>query len=191
MLASDAEVDCRREAAETLVAHWRRGETSNCEHDTVELERAKRTGDPVGVLMLDVDHFKRVNDTHGHLIGDTVLREAAHRLHQSARTYDWVGRYGGEEFLVILLNCSAEDVKKQAERLRSSVADTPVSTQAGEINITASSGAAAIQGGDIDQEKLLQSADSALYRAKERGRDRVEEAEPGGRGAARGAGVGR
>ena len=139
-----------------------------------ELERAKRTGDPVGVLMLDVDHFKRVNDTHGHLIGDTVLREAAHRLHQSARTYDWVGRYGGEEFLVILLNCSAEDVKKQAERLRSSVADTPVSTQAGEINITASIGAATIQGGDINQEKLLQSADSALYRAKELGRNRVE-----------------
>jgi|SRR5712692_7362230 len=106
-----------------------------------ELERTRRTREPLGILMLDIDHFKAVNDTHGHLVGDEVLKQVAGRLFRSARVYDWVGRYGGEEFLSIVSACSIENLKKHAERVRTSVAEKPISTAAGNVNVTVSIGA--------------------------------------------------
>lgn len=139
-----------------------------------ELDRGRRTGENLGLLMLDLDHFKKINDTHGHLVGDTVLEEVAKRLAKSVRSYDWVGRYGGEEFLVIVSNCPASAVEKYGERLRAALADKSVATAAGEIAMSASIGASCSQQGGFDQDSLLRAADAALYRAKELGRNRVE-----------------
>lgn len=139
-----------------------------------ELDRGRRTGEALGLLMLDLDHFKNINDSYGHLVGDAVLKEVAQRLAGSVRSYDWVGRYGGEEFLVIISNCAAGTVEKYGERLRCILASTPVITEAGEIPISASIGANHSQPNCCDQDSLLRTADAALYRAKERGRNRVE-----------------
>ena len=140
-----------------------------------ELERTRRTREPLGILMLDIDHFKAVNDTHGHLVGDEVLKQVAGRLFRSARVYDWVGRYGGEEFLSIVSACSTENLRKHAERIRAGIAEEPISTSAGEVKVTVSIGATvALFDPDCDQQTLLQYADSALYRAKKRGRNCVE-----------------
>ena len=140
-----------------------------------ELERTRRTREPLGILMLDIDHFKAVNDTHGHLVGDEVLKQVAGRLFRSARVYDWVGRYGGEEFLSIVSACSTENLRKHAERIRAGIAEEPISTSAGEGKVTVSIGATvALFDPDCDQQTLLQYADSALYRAKKRGRNCVE-----------------
>ena len=106
-----------------------------------ELERTRRTREPLGILMLDIDHFKAVNDTHGHLVGDEVLKQVAGRLFRSARVYDWVGRYGGEEFLSIVSACSTENLRKHAERIRAGIAEEPISTSAGEVKVTVSIGA--------------------------------------------------
>ena len=140
-----------------------------------ELERTRRTREPLGILMLDIDHFKAVNDTHGHLVGDEVLKQVAGRLFRSARVYDWVGRYGGEEFLSIVSACSTENLRKHAERIRAGIAEEPISTSAGEVKVTVSIGATvALFDPDCDQQTLLQYADSALYHAKKRGRNCVE-----------------
>ncbi len=156
-----------------LTTLWNRGSILDFLHR--ELERAKRTREPLGILMLDIDHFKAVNDTHGHLVGDAVLKEVGSRLSRSARVYDWVGRYGGEEFLSIVSACSIENLRKHAERIRASVAENPIGTAAGNVTVTVSIGASvAVFDPDCDQQTLLQFADSALYRAKKRGRNRVE-----------------
>jgi two-component system cell cycle response regulator len=140
-----------------------------------ELDRAKRAGDSLGVIMVDVDHFKAVNDSGGHLIGDAVLKEVAQRLAKFGRAYDWVGRYGGEEFLIVASNCNLEDIEKFAERMRVNIANKPIMTGMGEISVTASFGAAvAAQDPYPSQDSLLTRADSALYRAKREGRNRVE-----------------
>ena len=139
-----------------------------------ELDRGRRTGETAGLLMLDLDHFKSINDSHGHMVGDTVLKEVARRLAGSVRSYDWVGRYGGEEFLVIVSNCPPDAVGNYAERVRLTLSDKPVTTEAGEIPISASIGAACTKQGHCNQDCLLRAADAALYRAKERGRNRVE-----------------
>lgn len=139
-----------------------------------ELDRSSRTGETVGLLMLDLDHFKNINDSYGHMVGDAVLKEVAQRLAGSVRSYDWVGRYGGEEFLVIVSNCPEEAIGNYAERVRLTLADKPVSTEAGEIQISASIGAGCTKQSRCDQDCLLRAADGALYRAKERGRNRVE-----------------
>jgi two-component system, cell cycle response regulator len=139
-----------------------------------EMDRSGRTGETVGLLMLDLDHFKKINDSHGHMVGDAVLKEVAQRLACSVRSYDWVGRYGGEEFLVVVSNCPVDAVAKYAERVRLILADKPVSTEAGEIQVSASIGAACMKQSQCNQDCLLRAADGALYRAKELGRNRVE-----------------
>ena len=140
-----------------------------------ELERARRERIRVGVVLVDLDHFKAINDTHGHLAGDAVLREAASRMATSVRLYDSVGRYGGEEFLIVLPGCDASSTLNQADRIRACLSSQPADTSDGCIPVTMSLGVAAGSGED-QMEALLRAADAALYRAKRAGRNRVEAA---------------
>ncbi len=140
-----------------------------------ELERARRERTRVGVVLCDIDRFKRVNDTLGHLFGDEALREIGRRLREELRVYDGVGRYGGEEFLMVLPNCDLPDVLMRANQLRKSVADTPVLCSGKERSITMSMGVAVSDcDGKQELEALLNRADAGLYAAKEKGRNRVE-----------------
>ena len=138
-----------------------------------ELVRAKRGGVSVGIVMADLDHFKRINDTYGHLAGDEVLRESARRMSSSVRLYDSVGRYGGEEFLMILPDCDAFGAKNQTERLRARVCGEPIATSEGSISVTISVGVCS-HNQSKDAEFAIRAADAALYRAKNGGRNRVE-----------------
>lgn len=138
-----------------------------------ELARQQRSGGELAVIMTDLDGFKRINDRHGHAAGDAVLREAAQRLKSSLRVSDAVGRYGGEEFLIVLPGCSADSAGSRAEELRARVASGPVSWDTGEIGITSSFGVATAGAGLYNMSQLLKEADDALYRAKQAGRNRV------------------
>jgi two-component system, cell cycle response regulator len=142
-----------------------------------ELARGAREERPVGLLLADLDRFKNINDTYGHLAGDTVLQEVSRRMLASLRTYDSIGRYGGEEFLIVLPGSNMEDTAKTADRVRHSVQALPIHTSLGEIHATLSVGVAAVEGRDRPRENILiRAADNALYRAKECGRNRVEAA---------------
>jgi diguanylate cyclase (GGDEF)-like protein len=139
-----------------------------------ELARAQREDAPVGIVMADLDHFKWINDTHGHLAGDMVLREAVQRMRNEIRPHDVLGRYGGEEFLLILPGCSAPEAVKVAERLRTCLAEETLVMADVQIPVTGSFGVTTAErgiGGDVDA--LLRAADTALYRAKQSGRNRV------------------
>jgi two-component system, cell cycle response regulator len=157
---------------DTLTGVWNRGAIL----DTLEREvwRSRREGISLGVMILDLDHFKSVNDTYGHLTGDAVLKEVTKRMQSDVRPYDGVGRYGGEEFLVLLPGCDCEVTKATAERLRKVISTSPIETATGSLKITISIGAVATA--DWPQNtpsQILQMVDSALYRAKEEGRDRI------------------
>lgn len=138
-----------------------------------ELARAERETRPVSVLMVDIDHFKAINDTWGHPAGDAALQETAARLGGSLRGYDVLLRYGGEEFAIVLPGCDAAAAVSAAERCRLDLAAEPVAVGAAEIPVTASVGVATLGVGDT-MERLLDRADRALYRAKRLGRNRVE-----------------
>jgi len=139
-----------------------------------ELARSERENTPLGIVLGDLDHFKDVNDTHGHLVGDSVLREAARRMLASCRSYDAVGRYGGEEFLLVLPGCDGEAAETQAERMRSEIESSPIPTEAGDLRITSSFGVTAAPGGhSFTPDQVIKAADRALYAAKERGRNCV------------------
>jgi two-component system cell cycle response regulator len=138
-----------------------------------ELIRSVREKNPVAVIMTDLDHFKHVNDTYGHLAGDAVLREAARRLSASLRAYDAVGRYGGEEFLIVAPSCGLAGGAELAERLRESICGLPIDASGEAIFATMSFGVAATCSiKKVNQ--LLSAADEALYAAKKAGRNRVE-----------------
>jgi two-component system, cell cycle response regulator len=140
-----------------------------------ELSRQTREHRSFGVILVDIDHFKGVNDTYGHLCGDEVLQIVARRMKECVRPYDTVGRYGGEEFLVIASATDAAGTMALAERIRSTLESKPVVTQAGEVRVTASLGAAvSTDARTVDAQALLRLADKALYRAKELGRNRAE-----------------
>ena len=141
-----------------------------------QLAQARRSGIPLSLLMIDVDHFKRINDTHGHLSGDLVLKQVAHTLRTRVRSQDIVGRVGGEEFLVVLPNTTAIGGRWVADALRESIAATRCSSLAGKpIPITVSMGLHEFDPrGDRDCDDLINDADQALYRAKANGRNRVE-----------------
>ena len=140
-----------------------------------EYARRRREGGDLGVVLIDLDHFKNVNDTYGHLAGDAVLKEAARRMTASVRPYDTVGRYGGEEFLVVAPSCNSSGAVKLAERIRESIQELPMPSVAGPVSITASCGVAvSTTAKPLDPQELLRSADEALYRAKENGRNRSE-----------------
>jgi two-component system, cell cycle response regulator len=164
-------------AHDPLTGLWNRG--AILELLKREVSRRQRTADPLGVIMADIDYFKRINDTHGHLVGDAVLREVTRRLAVGVRPYDVVGRYGGEEFLVVFPGCNAANLRVGAERLRRCVADQPIETNAGPITVTLSLGLASLErdeNGILDCEVFLHAADEALYAAKARGRNRAEAA---------------
>ena len=140
-----------------------------------ELERSRREQKPVSVVLGDIDNFKSVNDTLGHLFGDEALREVARRLREQLRVYDGVGRYGGEEFLLILPNCDLPNALLRANELRESVASKPVVCCGKETLITMSMGVAVSAcDGNNEVESLLNHADAGLYAAKENGRNRIE-----------------
>lgn len=140
-----------------------------------EIARAGRTSQPLGAILLDIDHFKQVNDRFGHATGDEVLQQVAKRLKESIRPYDCVGRYGGEEFLIVAVDCTMTDSLRVAERVRQLIAGAPMITASGAIAITASFGVSSARMGEaVDPKALIGAADRALYRAKELGRNRVE-----------------
>ncbi len=142
-------------------------------HFANELNRHVRGQHPLSCIMVDIDHFKAVNDTYGHKIGDDVLRKVTSRIASLLRAYDVVGRYGGEEFLVILPETGSQEAAAIAERLRESVAQTAKANGDQGRPVTISLGVATDHPGDtIDT--MTQRADSALYRAKNNGRNRVE-----------------
>jgi two-component system, cell cycle response regulator len=145
-----------------------------------EVSRAAREGTSLGVVMADLDHFKQVNDTHGHATGDSVLLEATRRMRASLRGYDAIGRYGGEEFLIVAPGCNLQCVWSLADRMRARIANEPMVTGAGPLSVTCSLGVVSTDDDprrDIDA--LVRAADAALYRAKDAGRNVVERAQPG------------
>jgi len=172
-LASDLDVARRQVFIDPLTQTWNRAgilEILQREH-----ARARRTKTLVGVAMVDLDNFKDINDSYGHLTGDRVLRTAAERMIEAVRPYDAVGRYGGEEFLIVLVEREASRVASIAERVRANIAQRPVSMDRRTISMSASVGVACSETGvgpqDIHQ--LLQRADEALYSAKRNGRNQV------------------
>jgi diguanylate cyclase (GGDEF)-like protein len=138
-----------------------------------ELARAQRSGRPFSLLMLDVDHFKAVNDTHGHEVGDLVLQTVAATARETLRSIDTVGRLGGEEFAIVLPECDTAGALETAERLRVAVARAATSTSGREIRVTISVGVASVAEGLAGIDALFTRADRALYEAKRGGRNRV------------------
>ncbi|MFC1591926.1 diguanylate cyclase [Thermodesulfobacteriota bacterium] len=138
-----------------------------------EFARTRRTGVPLSCIMIDIDRFKAINDTQGHLVGDAVLKEVAQRLQRSIRKYDVVGRYGGEEFLVVLPDAGINQAKAVAGRMHGLVKDS----LAVGIAVTVSLGIAMQREDDQGINALISRADDAMYRAKDRGRDRIEVAD--------------
>jgi diguanylate cyclase (GGDEF)-like protein len=139
-----------------------------------ELQRAERHGQPVALVLIDVDHFKRFNDSHGHLGGDDALRAVAATLRANVRAVDRACRFGGEEFAVVLPASDAEAARVTAERIRAGIAGLAIELTGGETpRVTVSLGVAAYPGDGTTPEDLLGSADAALYQSKAQGRDRV------------------
>ena len=138
-----------------------------------EFRRAQRFGHPLSVIMLDIDHFKQVNDAYGHIVGDQVLRGVAERCREILRDIDLLGRYGGEEFTALLPETRPADARQVAERMRQIVARTAIETESGPVTVTICLGHAIMDEGSHDLDALLDHADQALYQAKNAGRNRV------------------
>jgi two-component system chemotaxis response regulator CheY len=139
-----------------------------------ELKRGERENTPTGVVMIDIDHFKRINDRYGHLIGDEVLVEVADRLKNAIRPYDRIGRYGGDEIFVVLPNCGNKEAKTIARRLYDSVAKEKIPTEIGSLKINISIGCVSNEKlPHVSKMELIQASDKALLSAKKKGRDRI------------------
>jgi two-component system cell cycle response regulator len=138
-----------------------------------EVARASRTASDLAVLLADIDHFKKINDLFGHLAGDQALCETVRRIQAVVRPYDVLGRYGGEEFLLVLPECAADHALAVAERVRAEMVREPVQIEGRRIDVTCSLGVATTNG-ETTPERLIGRADTALYRAKNGGRNRVE-----------------
>jgi two-component system cell cycle response regulator len=157
---------------DNLTKLWNRNKIFNFLE--TELERGEREKTPTGVVMIDIDHFKSINDSYGHLIGDEVLVEVAYRLKNTIRPYDRIGRYGGDEIFVVLPKCGNQDAKTIAKRLYDSVTKTKIPTEAGTLEINISIGCSSNE--DFPQAtkmQLIQASDNALLDAKKNGRDRI------------------
>jgi two-component system, cell cycle response regulator len=158
---------------DALTTLWNRGVVMELMGQ--ELSRSHRENGTTVIVLCDIDHFKSVNDSFGHLIGDEVLRETAKRLLASVRSYDFVGRYGGEEFLVVLNNCDPAFAMARAEEIRNTIAQHPVETSSGPVTVTMSLGLLlSHEWGSRSVEELLHEADKALYSAKAAGRNCVQ-----------------
>nr|WP_320192415.1 diguanylate cyclase [uncultured Desulfobacter sp.] len=145
-----------------------------------ELERAARNKIPLSLLMTDIDHFKQVNDQYGHIAGDRVLKQFVSQMAQTVRPYDFIGRYGGEEFILCLPDCSIKEGRDIAERMRIKIETTPmhISTHRSPIHITSSFGISSFSSaGENNAETLIKKADEALYSAKNEGRNCVRMAQ--------------
>jgi diguanylate cyclase (GGDEF)-like protein len=171
-LIAEREALRRRSMLDPLTRSWNRAAVLEVlEH---ELVRAQREHQPVAIAMVDLDHFKRVNDTLGHPVGDRVLARAVGWLRGAVRPYDSIGRYGGEEFLVVLPHCDLPHSLVIAERMRAAVASGRISSGLRRIELTVSIGVAAATSSHArDRRRLIAEADAALYEAKSSGRDRV------------------
>jgi two-component system, cell cycle response regulator len=162
---------------DALTSIWNRGVIMDLL--SRELARSQREAVCTIVLLGDVDHFKSVNDTHGHLVGDEVLREIARRLLLSIRSYDFVGRYGGEEFLMVLNNCKPQFALARAEEIRAAIGKRPIQTAIGPLAVTMSFGLLLSHDWAVRPvEELLREVDAALYAAKAAGRNCVRIAKP-------------
>ena len=143
---------------------------------SLELERTRRFGHPLTVMLVDIDHFKRINDRYGHAVGDEVLRNTYRRMRELLpRACDWIGRYGGEEFLITLLDTDLRGAEVVAQRLTTGVAQSPMDTSSGPIPVTISLGAADVSqmmSNELNFKGLLQIADECLYASKRGGRNR-------------------
>ncbi|MEW6344041.1 MAG: diguanylate cyclase [Paraburkholderia sp.] len=137
-----------------------------------EYTRWQRYGGDMSVLLFDLDHFKKINDQFGHGVGDTVLREMAQRVAQVVRVQDTFGRFGGEEFALLLPCTPIQDAMLVAEKIRHTIGDTPVEVQGVKVPVTASVGGAAARVGVPNYDVLINEADAALYSAKRQGRNR-------------------
>lgn len=159
-----------RAAHDPLTTAWNRGAIEDLL--IREVARSRREARPVCVLMVDVDNFKAINDTHGHAVGDVVLRKVAERLEAGLRSAEVVGRYGGDEFLIALYPCNMGEAEIVGARLRRQIAAHPVQTPAGPIAVTISLGVA-VADGCLAPDRIVEAADDALYRAKRSGRNRT------------------
>jgi diguanylate cyclase (GGDEF)-like protein len=168
-------VEARRLArVDPLTRAWNRRAIVELLHG--ELARARRERGRVAVLFVDLDRFKVVNDRHGHAAGDAVLCEAAARMRAVVRPYDPVGRYGGDEFVVIIAGTGAgRGAARAAAAVASGLRDRPVATPAGEVRVTASIGVAVAPAGARDPDRLIADADRAMYAAKRAGGDSVRD----------------
>ena len=140
----------------------------------VELKRASRNGTSVALILADLDHFKQINDEYGHSAGDAVLAEAAVRLRSVLRGHDVIGRYGGEEFLIVLPDCEPADAAAVAARACQAVSASPTESGGVPVRVTASAGVTTTRSGATTLRTLIDAADEALYRAKAAGRNRSE-----------------
>jgi diguanylate cyclase (GGDEF)-like protein len=139
-----------------------------------EVERSRRFQRPLVAIMMDIDHFKRINDTYGHPVGDQVLAEVAKRCKDNLRRIDILGRLGGDEFTVLLPETDMFTGSRVAERLRLHVSAEPIITDGDPLRVSLSMGIAKATATTPDLDVLISRADSAMYRAKEKGRNRVE-----------------
>jgi two-component system, cell cycle response regulator len=164
-----------------LTCLWNRGMILDILQREVTRTRRDRGKGGLTIVLGDVDHFKKVNDTYGHAIGDEVLREVASRLTDAVRSYDAVSRYGGEEFLVVLNGCRTTQGANRAEHMRHAIYDHAVETASQAVAISMSFGVAGTEDWqELDAEQLIHEADVALYRAKSLGRNRTVLARPSG-----------
>jgi diguanylate cyclase (GGDEF)-like protein len=138
-----------------------------------EIHRAIRNNTSISAIMIDADHFKKVNDTYGHVVGDEVLRHIAAACQENLRSVDILGRYGGEEFAVLLPDADRKAATRVGERLRKAISHIAVPVSEGTLSITASLGISTAKGNDINLKTMMERADSALYAAKNAGRNRV------------------
>lgn len=157
---------------DSLTGIWNRGALLQLAQ--AEIQRAQRNRGAVCLLLIDLDHFKKINDGYGHPAGDIVLHEVAQRLLNTVRVYDVVGRYGGEEFVVVAAGLNLDEPYEYADRLRQVIAAAPIVTPNSEIPVTASVGVAlAADAASCDLARLIQCADISLYQAKREGRNRI------------------
>ena len=172
-LLNELQATQRRSLIDPLTHIWNRAGLTEILKG--EWAHAIRKNDTVVVAVIDLDHFKKVNDTYGHPAGDLVLQSLARRVTSVLRTGDTVGRMGGEEFLVVLPGCKGEEMLQVLERMRTLVAAVPVATDKGDISFTLSCGAVLVQPAKgVTAEDAISIADEAVYRAKQNGRNRVE-----------------